>query len=665
MANFIYNKYNVKVWWDNSTSPAIYDTVTNAMKWQIDGNYQHPSVQVWKYWQNVSENPPTTNDIGVFYYNPKNEGPSYPMWTNGTYSPLGYNLQQLVHPGINPIEEGRYGWTLDPNNRQQYVYGMVQGQTTVDGVVQLLVNVTERIYTTGGHTIYKHAQRTTLTGTLEGTDNQYPSNGLHTDGYWYIRTSELSETAQIIEPAGAETVDGNFEIKWTKTATDVNVDIALSFDNGATWETIATDITGTSLMYDFSSEQETSLARLRTRTRKGSALGSWGGINDGVFTIKHDFAPMTPTKLQPKSKIISKADINRLSWKHNHSNPQSKFIIRWGASQANLSTTIERQTTNQYYDTAADYFPEGNIYWQVQTFSDMGMESPWSDVAVFTAAVPSDNPIITSSSNIVIARPTFSWSQVDQASYQVQLLNSINQVVWDTGEVVSTNKAITSGIDLLNNSTYTLKVRTKTGLGLWTYYTVQTLNVAYTPPAIPLVELIEGDYNITLLIEDPEPTGTQPVVDYHDIYRNGIRIATNVENEYIDNNIGGNIEYSYQVVAVGENETISQTLFHSGSIVITSSVLSDMEGNHVILRTEPAREESRTYLSESLYFAGRRLPVTQFEEFESNNLNLSFVLYNEGELEAFKDIVAKKTTLLYRDNRKRKMFCTISEINIT
>ena len=495
-----------------------------------------------------------------------------------------------------------------------------------------------------------------------GTETQYPLDGIHTDNYWYVRTNTLSETTTPTQPSGGQTIDSNFNIIWTRTATDTNTDIELSFDNGATWKRIASGVTGTSRSYNFISEQETSLARIRTRPVKGDAVGPWT-INAGVFTIQHDFAPLAPTNLSPSSIIVSRIDINRLSWKHNHPNAQSKFDLRWSTDQASWND-ITRNTTNQYYDAPEELFPAGNIYWQVQTYSDAGIISPWSNVATFISAIPSDAPIITSANTTAIARPTLTWSQVDQVAYQLQVLNSINVVIWDTGEVNSVNKAITLGIDLLNNSTYKIKLRTKTALGLWTTYTEQTITVSYTPPAIPIINLTQDKFSIIISIENPVPVGKEPNVLYNDIYRDGVRIATNILGIYKDNNVASGIEYNYQVVAIGSNGSVNQSIFHQGQITIKHSVITNIFGEILELYANPGRTEEIGYLGEKLFFAGRKKPVMQFEEFEDNNLDLSFGLYVEGDLKLLKTIVARKETVLYRDNRGRKVFGTIRNLSI-
>jgi len=90
-------------------------------------------------------------------------------------------------------------------------------------------------------------------GTVVGGENQYPLDG-RSGTYWYVRTNTLSETTTPTQPSGGQTIDSNFNVTWTRTASDTNTDIELSFDNGATWERIASGVVDTSLSYNFINE---------------------------------------------------------------------------------------------------------------------------------------------------------------------------------------------------------------------------------------------------------------------------------------------------------------------------------------------------------------------------------------------------------------------------
>lgn len=313
----------------------------------------------------------------------------------------------------------------------------------------------------------------------------------------------------VTAPNGGETWNAQHTITWTP-ATDpdtaqanLQYHIQLSTDNGGTWKDIValTAAGATSYTYDFSNETETSVAKIRIRAYDGANYGPWDESN-GVFTIMHNRAPNAPTNLSPSGGApVDRAGVVRLSWQHNDPNsndPQSKFDLQWRPVGNTTWNTVTQATPNQYWDAPAGTFPRGNIEWQVRTYDQAGLSGPYSAQATFFAGDKPSTPTIVSPSNgstVGVARPTLQWSSADQQKYQAQILSIADAVLWDTGEVNSTNKAITLGYDLANNTQYKLRVRILNSDGLWSDWTTVTVTVSYTPPFQPLVSVVPDNTN--------------------------------------------------------------------------------------------------------------------------------------------------------------------------
>lgn len=491
-------------------------------------------------------------------------------------------------------------------------------------------------------------------------DGTYPDEG-EQDDYYYVK-KELATTAKILTPDGGETLNKEFLVSWEDEQTGT-YDIELSYNNGETWKRILTNVTGIDNEYNFKDETETSVGRLRIRNVYDEGNGHWV-MNDGVFTIQHDFAPNKPSELDPfAGETLDATEAQVFSWKHNHPNRQSKFDLDWSTDQVDWNT-ITRSTTLNSQIIAGDIFPAGEIYWRVRTYSDVGIVSEWSDVAVFISALPSDAPEIVSSNIITGSKPIFEWSQGDQASYEIELLNSIGTPIWETGVVHSSNKAITSGIELQDGQTYTFRIRTATELDLWTEWSEQKITVSYTPPAKPNFTLGKSKGFIYLNISNPSSEGLQPEVIYNDVYRDGERIATKVSGNYKDYTVRSGQEYVYQVAAVGDNDTLRMSEVDSISLKLESSYLGNLLGNLVQLEINPAREESREQAGELMFFAGRSKPVMQYEEHISTSIPLAFKVLDDDTLDRFKEIANTKELLVYRDNRRRKAFGTITNYSV-
>ena len=232
--------------------------------------------------------------------------------------------------------------------------------------------------------------------------------------------------------------------------------------------------------------------------------------------------------------------------------------MQWSSDSGTTWTTVTKISVNQYNDFAANIFPDGVITWRVRTYDQEELVSPYSNQATFQAAAPSNAPTITSATTWNVARPTIQWSSVGQVKYQVQILDSVSTITWDSGEIASGNKAITVGADLVNGSTYTVKVRIADSGGIWSSYATQSIAISFTPPEMPLVTVLNDAARASLTLEIVNPVGLT-VVTHNDIFRDGQRIATGIIDAFTDYTVESEKEYSYRVRAWGENGTYSDS----------------------------------------------------------------------------------------------------------
>ena len=65
-----------------------------------------------------------------------------------------------------------------------------------------------------------------------------------------------------------------------------------------------------------------------------------------------------------------------------------------------------------------------------------------------------------------------------------------------------------------------------------------------------------------------------------------------------------------------------------------------------------------------MQFAGREFAVSEFGEHTRRNLGLTFKINNVNDLNTIRILVDSMQILLYRDNRGRKMFCTIDTLGV-
>jgi|GEM_PF-1812764 len=458
--------------------------------------------------------------------------------------------------------------------------------------------------------------------------------------------------------------------------------IQLSPDNGQTWKDIVplTSPGATSYDYDFINEQETSLAKIRIRAFDGTSYGPWDE-SDGVFTIQHNQAPTVPTNLSPSGGTPKdRGSVIRLSWQHNDANgdPQAQFDLQWRKQGDTTWNTISQATPDQYWDAPANTFPKGEIEWQVRTYDQAGLSSPFSNIQTFFAGDKPANPTITNitdGSIVPVATPVVQWSSVGQTAYHVKVLESNDDLLWEL-QANSANKAQTILYALQNNTDYKIQLAIKNADGILSDFVSVNIHVSYTPPAFPIVTTTKGEGIITISIDNPTPSGTQPNVSYNDLYRrkqdesSWTRIATNISADasFVDYTPASGQVYEYYVRAWGDNGTYSDSLIVSESISFTGVLLHEADNPLETLRQfkfVSDRSESWQPTAAMMQFAGRRLSVAEYDETEQRSVSVKLnLLKNSGDREALEKLIRSKNTLCYRDARGRKMFCHVFRLPV-
>lgn len=332
-------------------------------------------------------------------------------------------------------------------------------------------------------------------------------------------------------------------------------------------------------------------------------------------------------------------------------------------------------STNSTYTIPANSLQTGKQYqWKVKVWDATDSPSQFSSTGIFTTGmtpvVTIINPIagIIAVSNVTTKWTFSSGSGSAQASYRLYLTSADDNILWDTGKISSTAKNKSIDYILQNNISYKIKLTAWDNNNLQSAEVVVKIDISYTPPAIPtiLINYYDKRGSIELKIVNPDPQGTQPKVSYCDIYREDTRIATNIQNSFTEYTLQSEKNYSYKIVAIGSNGTSSSTEISGINLKLFSSQLALVSDytKFVNLIYEPNREHSKKYDMALMHFAGREKPVSEFSENEDTGIKLSFSIFDEDTLNELENLISSKQTLLYRDNRKRRIFCTCDELDI-
>lgn len=571
-------------------------------------------------------------------------------------------------------------------------YSISGGSITISGSRIVRPSNPGTVYTGGGSSITRYSvsgnrlewadgtveyntpyyTRGTFVDYVIAEDGTYPNDD-YSGSYWYVK-GPLAKNPTNLVPNGGESWSGNQVISWSSTS-GLNYKVELSLDNGQTWSVIG-NTTVFLLPFNFSTVAESSLAKIKVSAYEGDTFVGFTE-SAGVFTILHNVAPNPPTNLAPNGDVIDRTITQRLSWKHNDPNlndSQSRADIRFRVQGSPTWQNITLYSTRSEYFLEPGRLSSGPHEWQVRTYDQHSLQGPWSSLAVFTAAEPTNAPIIISPGDIVsVARPVIQWTSGAQAVYQIIIENSTGDVVWDTGSVVSSVKSRTVGIDMVNGARYKIKVRIQDGSGLYSSFTEKIVQVSYTPPAKPLVEVMQTDGGIRFVITNPPPVDTQPNVERMSLYKRMkdefLLIEDIITPTYTDFATESEAEEQYMIRLYGDNGT------YTNSDVITAVApklngvwLHDVNDPELTIRQflyADGDSMSDSFRREHSYkkYAGRTRPVIEYGIYEDYSVKLNIQLDDELGRERLIQYSRTGAVLLYRDYTGRKFYTTLPELN--
>lgn len=389
-----------------------------------------------------------------------------------------------------------------------------------------------------------------------------------------------------------------------------------------------------------------------------------------------DLPPNPPTNLAPASETKLNAQVIRFSWNHNPTqsgDTQSKFDLQWSSNGGSTWNTVSQNTSNQYYDMPVNTLPAGDIVWRVRTYSAAGLASEYSAQAAFVSAGKPNAPVVTkpiSPSNV--SRPVIEWASSGQVAFEAQVLLGTN-AVWGSGESTSTALSIQVAADLQDDTSYTARVRIKNQYNIWSDWATRAFTVNFDSPNVPVMDITRdyGRGSIRIGINNPSPDGTGGF-RYNEVFRRElegewIRIASGIARDGIYEDcaqVSGKV-YEYKARAIG-TYGFSDSVAKITDIKLRCSQLSSISDTslYVDLKYNAKRKISLVKEATSQKFAGRPKPVTDFGEHEDMIVALSATIKDKEEYEKLMKLVGSGQTLLYRDHKGRKIYCTTGTLDI-
>lgn len=421
-----------------------------------------------------------------------------------------------------------------------------------------------------------------------------------------------------------------------------------------------------------------------------------GGTHSMIYVADTiNVAPSQPTLI---TKSNFDADTNTdFEWNFldlNTSDTQSAFQLQIDNATTELSAfdTGKVSSSNTTYTlTGGTIANETSYRWRVKTWDSQDAESPWSDYGFFqtsaSGVVNITDPASDNDPDIVTANYLVMWSVTGttQQDYKVVVTRTdTGATLIDTDWVTSTaTQYLVEG--MLSDIEWQVAVTVRDATLIESNTALRLITPNYNAPEVPILtfDVVDDGGYIQVNVTNPTPVGDRPNPDSNQIQRRVYNagnpnalfqvIGTTTENgAFKDFTAASGVLYEYRVKAIaGEFFTYSVATVADTELALQGVWMHDPTDDantvHQFLYGKDGRATALDTVGTTQQFAGRTFPVVDFGEHEEEDITVSVDIPHgpdhyteEAALRAFMEL---KRTLVFRDNRGRAIYGTMSGYN--
>lgn len=329
-------------------------------------------------------------------------------------------------------------------------------------------------------------------------------------------------------------------------------------------------------------------------------------------TIDTTDAVSSAAPVSPIGTIVDNDNPVAFAWQH---------IISTGSAQtkADLQKSADGETwtdlvtvTGAETETviAAGTLASGTWWWRVRTYNLDGVAGTWSAAAQFVAIGSPTAPKLTVKDTS--PKPVIEWQTTEQEAYELTLDGEAS-TWYGSGKRWASPR-------YLDDGAHTVSVRVQNSYGRWSQPGTVVLTVSNTPGAEVSLQAAGADAAVRL-------SWTGGDYDHYIVYRDGIPIARETVQEYLDYFSCG--VHTYKVRGCYAD---SNNYGISAPVVVDAyppcPVIIDVK-TRATVHLDLSEQQHRTYAvsrarqSTSYHVAGRTLPTADVSEFVDETLTVS------------------------------------------
>lgn len=492
-------------------------------------------------------------------------------------------------------------------------------------------------------------------GTLQKTSairvrvcNTLSINGYtHTSNYAEVTVNDLVSIKPDIESFTLSALNADYAIQTTITALNAqNYEIYKGSVKIASGETNSLIIPPGAL-----SKGTNTLKAVVTRT---SGAGLLKSELTKSFSIVHN-EPLIYA-VEPSKINVNIDEISKVSFSTNN------FIDRW---ELFINGSLFRTgTTEREVQISGGIFRAGTNTLKVTAYysplHDSSQIRTFTKEATFTGFGKPADPVLDFTTVYETATPTFTWT-TGKTENDLQIAFEI-EVHTENKIVNSVEKFYTMTTTLLDQQTYTVRLRIKNKYEIWSDWAEKEFKTIFSELPKPTITLSPQKENVLIIVECTAIESFKNMVIYRSTDKlNWIEIANDLDinDNLIDYMVAGGVETFYKARvydnAGGYNESEIKSV---ESKLINYNLLSvqDLKSNKQL--DFVAINFKNNFLSVTKLFAGAAKPV--FYKGKGNYLtaNMTVKLVN-NEVNNFVDYLTKGEIFCYRDYKGKKLFVAI------
>lgn len=378
--------------------------------------------------------------------------------------------------------------------------------------------------------------------------------------------------------------------------------------------------------------------------------GRGGGYAAYLDVTYEDIAQIPPTISYPDGVYVREGEKVLFSWVYNSATAatQAGATLEWRSGTGTWNVITLTQEAQSYLCDVM--FPQGTIEWRIKVTNNIGETSDYA-YAKFEVIGKPAIPVITKIENKAL--PAIEWNASDQCAYEITISSGEVDILHET---VYSGKMQYKPNLFLENGSYTVRLRTKNSIELWSDETSKTFAINAVLPEMPEIILRQDGRDIQL---DITHDGTKVAIIRNDKV---IAVLDEDESHYTDSTVVSGKEYTYKARAFKEG--YSDSAAKSGMVDFegfelragTEVLYCDKSENQFLSYTE-----ERSTNRELIQYVGREYPVLEAGEFKSQKIHRNIYL-SVDDYEIMKKI--NDGAAWYRDDKGNSFLCIVSDLSI-